>query len=421
MLKKVICLAMIILGLYTISVSAQSETIIMNGGTIYNGYISKQSFIQKSQGEINYSSFYITIQKSDQISRKDTIICYDDLSEKWKDWAILNDKLQKKDGKSVLLLSKIEVPNFPEIFYYVLENGSQSDRCFAFYEGNIEFKMGDIKCVKKAHRDKSLLVDMDDIVNTKTNSYVGVIIEQSPGEIMKIWDRFDNTIYVVEYEEITSVSKAVFNDDYDIWNSSKYLERLHLKSGDITPYGIITDNGDGVKFLTEKREFSYSHQDILFVEKVLNKDYTPIYDILLEENTTIVNRQYPLDFVPLRENNSADNKMYYIDTNSNSNIVYLDTSYVSIETSIKDIQDIYIFKALTKQIPLDKKQKRVYQADYLCLTTFTYTQVFESDIRYERTLSMNGTTKIDFILPSPGTYFIYLKEENKCWVINFNK
>ena len=75
----------------------------------------------------------------------------------------------------------------------------------------------------------------------------------------------------------------------------------------------------------------------------------------------------------------------------------------------KQISDVYVFKGTKRAATIteNKEQTQLY--------TYTYADLFQSEVDVKKTISINGTTKLEFEVPEFGDYFVYLRKLNKCW------
>ncbi len=408
---------------------AQRETIRMKDGTEYVGYISRQNYVDGT-GEITYTRITRSIAIEDILSRQTDNREEEKLSAEWLAWARENDKLESLRDVSYLPLTVMTVKGDISREYYVLLSGSKQVRCFSISSGKANVAMGDIESVSKPERDNTLLTDINDVLQTETNTYTGVIREQQPGARITIWNNADRVLYAIDYAEIRSVGKSAFNPDYPIWEQAACLERLHFKAGWSTEPGLIMENGFGADinllFAVPSGKGSdlrqYKYEDIASVEKIPNPAYAPRYDIILPEGEARVNRDSTLvaaDILSLGD-------VFFLNPDKTEAVAKLASPAVSIETHISGLADVYVAKAEEtpmyqsiyeaqmsgQRIPKPQKNEPV-----VTLETFTYKALIESDVEITRSESINGTIKLEFTLPEPGTWFVYLRKKNVCWVL----
>lgn len=330
--------------------------------------------------------------------------------------------------------------------YYILVNGAKYLTAFTISEGTEPCKMSDIASIRKPERDNTLLTDIDDIVQTDNATYTGIILEQIPGVSFTVWNKSDHTVHRVDYADVRSVGKSRFNKDYSIWDQTPYLDRINLKNM-TTENGLVIENGfghDADVLFAEKNgngmdTRQYKYEDIVSIERSRNPEYTPIYDIVMNEGESRINRDSTLLKVETIQLMSKDSsKFFVIDPEKMGLVAKVNTKDVFIETNTPGISDIYIAKALLlKNMPVsmlpskdkqdvqpsEKKPKLNKKKDKaektIDLFGYTYTSLFESEIDAESITSINGTTKISFTLPEPGLYFIYLRRNGTCWAVDY--
>lgn len=396
--------------------TAQNETITLKDGTLIKGYISKQDFAE-GKVEISFCELTTNVKVSDILNEVNFKREYDELSDSWKSWASANNKLLNEGGKKILRMTSMVIPGHNKNDYVILERGTKYMKCFTISDGVIERPITDIYCIQKAERNSTLLTDIDDIVKTDTKSICGVILEQYPGIQIKIWDKHDGSIHIVNYNEIRSIGKAAYNVNYSIWEQTPYLDRLITSNGK-GEEGIIIENGlsgdvnlvfatpDGKGEMTRQ----YSYKDIKGVCKSINKDYKPLYDIILSEGESRINRDSVITFAAINEYQyMGPFNLYYLDSKTDSTSVTVNTKDITIETNTPDISDVYVFKGTKRTATVSEKKKQ------MDLYTYTYADIFQSDIDVKKTITINGTTKLEFTVPDFGEYFVYLRKLDKCW------
>lgn len=443
---KAICLiaAMMLSG---VSLFSQNQTITLKDGTVYEGFISRQNNTT-GFGEISYSRMTKTIPSDDVQGRRTEKRELSSLSKEWQDWAVENNKVETVGKGKYLSLTTMTVKNQSSRDYYVLISGAKYLTVFTISEGTETCKMSDIESIRKAERDNTLLTDVDDIVQTDNVTYTGVILEQIPGKSFTIWNKSDRTVHQIDYTDVRSVGKGRYNQDYSIWKQTPYLERVQLKNR-TTGNGLVIENGFGqdINILFAARSGDgmdtrqYRYADIVAVERLRNPEYTPLYDIVLDEGESRINRDSTLIKVEtIQLVNKDSSKFFVIDPSKMNLVANVVTKNVFIETNTTGVSDIYVTKALIlSDMPVSmiatkdnkvaqddgkkakKSKKNKEPEETIDLYSYTYTTLFESDIDAEVETSINGTTKISFTLPEPGIYFVYLRRVGTCWAINYEE
>lgn len=441
-LYKAICLTAFMFS--GISLFSQNQTITLKDGTVYEGYISNQDYTS-GQGKISYFRMTKTFLSDDIQGKRTEKKEFGNLSKEWQDWAIENNKVETVGKDRFVSLTNMTVKGQSRD-YYILVNGAKYLTAFTISEGTEPCKMSDIASIRKPERDNTLLTDIDDIVQTDNATYTGIILEQIPGVSFTVWNKSDHTVHRVDYADVRSVGKSRFNKDYSIWDQTPYLDRINLKNM-TTENGLVIENGfghDADVLFAEKNgngmdTRQYKYEDIVSIERSRNPEYTPIYDIVMNEGESRINRDSTLLKVETIQLMSKDSsKFFVIDPEKMGLVAKVNTKDVFIETNTPGISDIYIAKALLlKNMPVsmlpskDKKdvqpsekklkvnKKKDKAEKTIDLYGYTYTSLFESEIDAESITSINGTTKISFTLPEPGLYFIYLRRNGTCWAVDY--
>lgn len=433
---KHLCLAVAILA--TTAISAQNQTITLKDGTVYEGFISRQDF-KSGIGNITYSKVTKQIPVEQIRGRRTEKRELSTLSKEWQTWAEENHKIETSGrDKKYLSLTNMTVLGVSKD-WYILVSGSKVVTALTLTEGTDSFRMSDIQSIIKPERDETLLADMDDIIQTDAMTITGVVLEQKPGKLYTIWNKDDKTVHSIDYSEVRSIGKGRLNPDYRMWSQTPFLERLILKKGQ-TATGLIIENtiSPSISFLfaekSDKGESirQYSLEEVTGVERFRNDEYTPVYDIVLGENESRVNRDSILVEAPIGTVYTRDSsKVFYLEPDQTEAIAAVLGPEVTIETSIAGISEVFVAKAVvTKNVPMSylkpdtsdagKKAKKKKDEEKVDIQTFTYATLFESEIETEVSTSINGTTKIVFTLPEPGLYYVYLRRLNKTWAINWN-
>lgn len=440
---KAICL---IASLFSgISLFSQNQTITLKDGTVYEGYISKQDYTT-GQGDISYSRMTKTIPSEDVQGMRTEKREFGSLPKEWQDWAMENNKVETHEKNRFVSLTNMTVKGQPSRDYYILINGAKYLTAFTISEGTELCKMSEIASIRKPERDNTLLTDVDDIVQTDNATYTGIILEQIPGVSFTVWNKSDHTVHRVDYADVRSVGKSRFNRDYSIWDQTPYLERVSLKNG-TTGTGLVIENsfGDDMNILFAEKNGTgmdtrqYKYGDVVYIQRFRNPDYTPLFDVVLREGESRINRDSALLRIETIQLKSKDSgKFIVIDPEKMEHVAKVKRENVFIETNIPEVSDIYIAKALLlKDIPVsllhskdkkdeqpsEKKSKIIKKKDKaektIDLYGYTYATLFESEIEAESVTSINGTTKISFTLPEPGVYFVYLRKNGTCWAIDY--
>lgn len=424
-------------------VHAQDQTITLKDGSVYEGFISRVNY-RNGATEITYTCLTKQIPVENIRGRRTEKRELESLPTGWQDWAIKENKVEVIGGKQYLPMTTMIVNN-QSLDWYILVSGSKAVTAFAVSNGTESIKASDIESIRKKNREITLLTDVDDIIQTDAITYCGVILEQYPGLSYTIWNKEDKSVHKIDYAEIRSVGKSRYNQQMSIWSQTPYLERLRLNDR-TTASGLIIENEFGTKsgFLFAERDGEgmnirqYALADAVSLERFRNPDYTPIYDIVLGENESRINRDSLLVDAEIQFVYSADsNKVFYLNPDKYEEaITHVNEADIVIETSLEGVSDVFLAAAKKlENVPLSiirpeeadartkssrknsRKQEPIKTVD---LITYTYATLFESVLAVNTSVSMNGITKLECTLPEPGYYVIYLRWLNKCWVIDYS-
>ena len=393
---------------------AQNGTIILKNGDEYKGYVAKQTFGNEAEATIRFTQMIINVDMSSQKNVVSEKVRLSDLSEEWQKWVSDNEKTENYGDEKVVTLSTMSIQGYERMKYYVLERGTKYSKCITLTPGQVQCKMSDIYCFLKASRATTLLTDIDDIVTTKTGNFTGIMLEQYPGKQMKIWDKSDKGIHVVNADEVLFVGKAAFNPELSLWCQTPVLERLQTKEGYYSEYGLLTKYGTEMTLMTKTTTQLFKLSDVLSIERIDNPDYSPSYDIILGPDEVVINRDKKLSFVDFVERTYSNTfSLYVMDSAKEKDLTVVTDASVSIETSLSGISGVNVFEAKLRDVTVSRKEK-------MSMWSYSFEDMYRSTVTVEQNLSMNGTSKIDFTLPAPGIYVVFIKSLGRAWVIKYD-
>lgn len=428
---------------------AQHEQVVVISNktqqTVYDGYIANQFYGDK--GDAFYRIYYTAFQKDFLLkdeSRQDVTYVGKDIPPAWREWASANHHLKMKGGEETFTLSRIAFEGEPMREYYILLDGKKHLRCYTIAAGELMVKSDSLLRLERFPRDPSLITDLDDVVTTLTDTYVGVITRQYPGRQLQIWDRRTDKTYVVDYATIRNFRKEVMNPDYSIWEQAPYLQEIVLRSiphirqeGIIVEQTAMANEQSAIKLLTKGGTYTYKFGEILSISKFQNPEYKPVHDIILDPGQTVINRDSLLQFVNiLKLEKEGLMPVYYLDPQivpeveqggglfrkkkkevetKELKIVSVAKAEVVIETNTPDIAEVYVIKATEREEQLVPKKNPVK------ILSYTDADLIRSTIKVEKKTSINNTTSLSFKLPEEGRYFVYLRGLDKSWIFEYKK
>ena len=184
-----------------ISLFSQNQTITLKDGTVFEGYISTQDYTN-GQGEISYSRMTKTFLAEDVQGKRTEKKAFGDLPKEWQDWAIENNKVETNGDDRFVSLTNMTVKGQANRDYYILVTGAKYLTAFTISDGIMPCKMSEIASIRKPERANTLLIDIDDIVQTDNATYTGIILEQIPGVSFTVWNKSDHSVHRVDSDAI---------------------------------------------------------------------------------------------------------------------------------------------------------------------------------------------------------------------------
>lgn len=399
---------------------AQEETVILKDGSIYKGFVSSQKFGKDNDFEITYSEYEKVFRISEIKSEEKLIVQEDSLSLGWRKWAQANGKFTHRGSSRILNLVKLNISGQGAGMYYVMERGTEFVKCHSVSDGIQVVKASEIYCLQKNIGNPLLLNSLDEIVSTDKCTYRGVIVEQYPGIQVKVCDRDDRRIHVVNYHEITSIAKEVSNTDYSLFASSPYLEQV-IVNGKTSGNGVITGTGfsDDAKLVlqTDDSTSEFDYKSVSGILKKVNPNYVPEYDIILANGEIRINRDSTIRFVEMEEvkeyayntdlNSKGILETFRLNREKCNDIFPVKYPDVTIEVSAEDVTDnaVFVFQANEQTVSENRKSPEQH------FLTYSYSDWYKSNIKVNTKVSKNGTAKYSFTLPSEGFWFVVFKNK----------
>ncbi len=419
---------------------AQNQTITLKDGTVFTGFISRQDILSRS-GEVTYCAVQRTVAIEEVLSRKAEQRELDDLSDAWKEWAVRNNKWETVRDRKVLSLTVLTRRGDVARDCYILMSGTKNITFYSISDGVESIAIDQIASVRSPERPATLLTDVNDVVQTESVTYSGIITEQVPGVSVTIWDASDGTHHSLDFKEIRSIGKSAFNPDYPIWEQTPFVERLILKdtrTGLVrsTEKGLIVDNGlgadDNILFAVPAGDGmdtrQYSYKEVMSQEKFRNERYHPRYDIILSPGEARINRDSTLCMVnPVDIVTEEGHRLFCIGVEE-APIAVVSTGHITIETRLSAPDDILVCKTLQQDIPISRlglpvdgtaKKKKQYVEPTQAVHAFTAEMLLGSSLEVVQTVNINEISSIEATLPEAGVYAVYLRRAGTCWVVDY--
>lgn len=199
------------------------------------------------------------------------------------------ETLYLKDGSILKGLMVEQEPGKKVLFSGELVKISQGLRMVS--EDLYEIPWGDISYIEKEDRSDLLLSGTKhEIVLKDGNSYVGIIKEMHPG--VKIKFKNDNEkIHEFDYSDIKTIKTIEINPEQSIIEQFCYMYRVILKNSKIIDGYIVMQNiGRSLSVITDDGSgFNIELGDISILKKLINENYRPIYDVVLQPGQYVYN------------------------------------------------------------------------------------------------------------------------------------
>lgn len=410
-LKKISSTIAIALSLLSTNVetSAQNvEQIYMKSGSIVEGYISEQ----KPGKYITFQTTRATIVvNSDSLQNKITEkIPLESLPEKWKNWALQNNKYIEDEGSKQLELSTLEFNNSTFAKVFLLEKGSLI-KFLDLTPNQYTFTWGDMYRTTRNKRPENLYSGIIETLVLDDNTQVaGQIIEQFPGKDLKI--ATDNgEILTFRYNQIKQIKTEKLNQKSSLWTQIQLLDKIHIRGEKSPLQGFISSrtlNQELTIELEDNTERTIPLKQITSYAKVPNPQYAPLYDKILNEGEIL------LDGAPAYFDILKTQGQYLLlgeTVSAQTNIG--DT--IHIEANLPDPETtITLVRAHIENITQQDGKKK----EQIPWPVITYQDLVQSHLPILRETTPSGNTKISFITEQAGDYVLYIQGKDGYIVIN---
>jgi len=429
-MKKILPIILVFVMFLSLPSRAGNQKIIMKDKSVFYGYISEQNFKTPSQSIISYTQceriFDRKVTSEMKVTKK-----LSEWPDQWREWAEKNGYSRTEGGDKYLTLSEVRVSGDSQespAYYHISQSGTDFFTAVKVTPGIVRVNLSEVSCITNDKRDKTLLNDVNDIVETKSSVYKGVIVENYPGKQLKIWDEQERMIYVVNQSDIVSLGCEGINNDFTIWQQCPYLVTI-MTDDSTSEEGILLKNsiysgGDLVILTRSGREIKYSKEQYMKIRKLVrmsNPDAEPVYDIILSQGEARLNRESELQFTEVLVDNTNPNlPFYYVLKNDKEGneikFPIVNDTHVVIEANLPEFSDVYVCKAQEGTMKGTSKNEPNKPA-----LAYTEADLFRATIKVQKSVSVNNTVKFEFNLEKEkyGYYFIYLRGLDKCWLIQY--
>lgn len=413
---KQFTLALVMIAGLTTAAAQDNITVVLKNGTELTGYISRQ----KPGEDFTFSSSkaVVTLPSEDVKSIVDNDLKLKSLSPQWVEWAEENDAYRGVGDNKSIVLSDIITEKGTINRVRILEKGAKM-RYLELTPNSYTLNWDTIQVVKAEKRPRLLLSGMNRKYRLSSGmEYEGQYIEEVPGETTSLL--CDNgVVEVIKTDDIRKDCRIIMNPNQTLFEQSDLMDIVKLK--DNTSYrGIIiernfSDNDVKKDFLVIKQSNGDTRtlnlDDIVEYCKEPNPDYRPETDIELSDNEAAVNR-------------NIDNLM---PTKDVSGVICVDIDSVEIAVSpavpLNICAEFNLDNAKAQQLKLVKIRKFLNKKKKETYFGFTYEDMVKKAVIPQSVkTSVNGISKVDFVLPSgaAGIYGVYNPLTNQIILFKIN-
>lgn len=413
---KLLTLALVMIAGLTTAAAQDNITVVLKDGTELTGYISRQK-----PGEdftFSTSKAVVNLPSKDVKSIVDNDMKLKSLSPQWIEWAEENDVYRGVGDNKSLVLSDIITEKGTISRVRILEKGAKV-RYLELTPNSYTLNWDTIQVVKAEKRPRLLLSGINRRYRLSSGmEYEGQYIEEVPGETTSLL--CDNgVVEVIKTDDIRKDCRIIMNPNQTLFEQSDLLDFVKLK--DNSSYrGVIiernfSDDDTKKDFLVIKMPNgdtrTLSLDDIVEYCKEPNPDYRPETDIELSDNEAAVNR-------------NIDNLM---PTKDVSGVICVDIDSVKIAVSpaipLNICAEFNLDNAKAQQLKLVKIRKFLNKKKKETYFGFTYEDMVKKAVIPQSVkTSVNGISKVDFVLPSgaAGIYGVYNPLTNQIILFKIN-
>ncbi|MCM1163669.1 MAG: hypothetical protein NC339_05410 [Muribaculaceae bacterium] len=323
---KKILLALAAFGVISTAMTAKViETITMQDGTRYDGYLSMQSakgeiyimadttigfvpqaYIQRIERQPQKYEYTSTGKKvmvgnkqlCDIYYMADTPVVEVEIVEMPVDsTACVKDTLVVN---SAIIPEKPSVKKVEEVLRSVeiLEEGSMVKYRDTLTHV-VKARMPEISIITRELRNPKQINGMNDVIITKNlQTYTGQIISTEPGRLVRI--NVDGRIYSVAPSEIGVLRREAIDKDEPIINQAPLVENIYLKNNEVL-HGVVLveqDYNNGTFKYADRNNLVNQRNlaDIVEIGKEPNSFYAPRMEFKFEKDSVYLNRE-PISFM----------------------------------------------------------------------------------------------------------------------------
>lgn len=422
-MKKIFIFALLTTLFVGTSDAVVVQKVFLKNGTVLNGYIQQQD----NDANITFRSDDAVIcVKGDNAITTERVYKYNELGQKWKDWAEKNDAFNGTgDGRTLTLNEIVFKPksNSAEVdSVETLDEDNSFSNDFILRHSNVTkvkvlekgvnikyleltpntytFKWSDVERIVADKRPKTLLSGIDRVYQLDNGQEVN---GQYAGESENTLSLYTSS-GMKETFDIDKVSKYFFkpiNPNQSIFEQSELIDVIQTKNQG-TYRGVIVERNftDGNNYLVIMQQAGSSQMvkfaDVIRYSKEENTGYKPKYDIILKQGEVVINR-VATDSVGVSRKGSIlvlDSINHNVVINKEQNTTKIAVEYYNPQHLSSDH---LILVGLDKGGSA-KKPTYSFSTDIYEMRKFSATGT---------ETSVNNTTRIEYVLPGKGVYAIY--------------
>lgn len=413
------------------------ETLVLNDGSVLEGYMS----VQRVGKDVTFTANrqVVVLQANCVASIAERTVEYKKLSDEWKKWVDNNPRSLSKDNKLVLSEIKLKVGTSDTIQSegsmntVMLNHLSSSPYNVRVLEKGEQIKYldvtphvytlswKDIKCLQRSPRIPLSISGVSEFVILKNGQkYEGEIVEQVPGRTMKLL-KADGIVEVVDATNISSIKKKKLNDEQTIIEQVPLLETVRTEKEDYT--GVIIeqnfnkgkDGNDLIMELQNGNSVSLNQADVIEICRIKNEHYKPLQDVVLDDTTMLINR----------------NKVSYTHFEQEEDLIYTKNFESALKLNIDTLAG-YVFWEMKDKVSLldgcimvqalELKGNKRKDKDKIMSIGFSYEDLVLKSIEpFKKIVSPNNTLKVSFQVNSAGWYIIYNPKKKEGIIFQISK
>lgn len=445
---KRICFLVVAAFLAGHAVADSRETVEMNDGTVYEGYISSQyrngditissdntvgtvpsemidrivsrsvsvpslslpwrEYLGKDVATVELTDIYLKDSAAEEVeiveavAVVDTVPVGDVLSVEPDTAAVVKKPSGRKKGKSKRKKQREVLRNV-----MLLEHGAYV-KYITFEPSLIDEKTSNISSITRRMPPKESLSGVKDVIVTKDGSrYSGHIVATYPGRHLSV--NTGNMVRNIRYADIVSTGIEFINPEISPFRQSPYLNTVVFSDGTIVN-GIMTsqnsNSGEITVLTADKASVVRKNKDVKQLKKSPNPDYRIITDIIIDSDTAVYAGREPLKLTKMMKVNDG---MAIDLKNAHFNRVKVDADR-QVEIEVKESVTNQRWALLPVAIKANSKSVKIpfsYMVDNTILPVAT-------------DVSPNGTLKITFKNLRQGNYVLINSQKMQSAIITLS-